>query len=311
MIRYLNSNRPLFGVVLLILSAIFGAASIYIFEPIVLANPLIAAADYAQIDFRLLALISMIAIFMGGQQINKLFAKHELHNKNTVIPGLIFVMWGGALSCFYSQPHCYLAYLPLIYALSRMLEIFRQNRVLAECFESGLGLGLAIVLHPPLIVLILFAHIAIMFARTFNWREHFNLFLGYLLPLAWLFSIYFLADIQPQFFWSNLGSGLSPGLLTALALPLSALIGLNYFTKSYGKSTNKSRNTKNTAAIISLGLMVVVVLSYFKGLFVDMSLLLFPCILFSSFAFLELKKTWFANFLLFLVLISPLFQLFL
>lgn len=204
-----------------------------------------------------------------------------------------------------------LALFPFMIALYKILSVYRESRAFPQYFEAGFWLGISTLLYHPFAMLLPVFIMIIAYTRTFNWRETFLPIVGAITPLALWIQIYYL--INSEWWWARFSVDAwtvqLPELLTEWIFTgvwvIMILAGLRLYWSTYGKSTNKSKNTKNGFLIASMGLAAAALVSNPPAAPVYAVLLAPAICLFSSFLFQFSSRAWISQ-LLFLVFHLPL-----
>lgn len=247
----IQSYQPYFILVFFLLGVAVVLPHIWLpTEPITVLSTAIQADNVPK---WLLVVVMGILNGLGSWWFNRLFNKKEFQLHSTTLPGLIYALWMGAISFIYFDITAPLLGISLIAGLSSQIEIFRQPRVFSHAFASAFWFGLAsIILFPgALFVASIFSALAI--ARTFNWREYLLVLLGLASPWIWFISLTYLFDSSP--INSAIPAYETPVSVNAMqwtsmiGLTLLSLYGVTKFVYSLSSSTNKARNTKNSALI--------------------------------------------------------------
>lgn len=205
--------------------------------------------------------VVLLLVSAGALMLNRLVNREEFTGENTHLPALWYLLiCGPALSSEHISSLLF-ANLFLILGLRRLLFVFRQPRALAPYFEAGFWTGIGSLIHHPYLFFFVALLIAIFYTRTFNFREFIMPVLGGLIPWVYLVSLRFMLDKGPvEFYFLSLPRpgvellGELSGLqwLSAGLLFLGFSHGIWQYFKSYGRSTNRSKNTKSVFLIWSL-----------------------------------------------------------
>jgi hypothetical protein len=271
MLRLFTSNQPLSNILLPFIGALFIVPELFDLEP--------DSAQHGFISLRAVYSVTWIGLIihlglvsLGGILCSRLFNRHDFHQQVNFLPGLLFVLLA---ECFLSGTlgiEVLTATVFLLLGINNLLKIFRQNRVLDECFRSGLWFGVAALLWSPLLVLVIFLLVALAFVRAFNWREHMIAFIGFLVPFVYLLSMVFLIDKLSLFsppplsdsleFWIDWSSYLgSSEFILGAVLILISIVGFRLYLSSYRQSSNKARNSKSVFLILGTGAALAAILN--------------------------------------------------
>jgi hypothetical protein len=254
---------------------------------------------------------SLCAVFITAVAlaINFMVGALEFELRGSHIPAFSFSVICSTL-LFESGFHLVLvAIIPLLISIFKILSVYRESKAFPKYFEAGFWLGVSILLYKPFVLLLPIYILTIAYTRTFSWREWFLPVVGVITPPAiWVqleflrtgeFTIMKMLALEWNLHWTY---DFTHWLVIVCWL-LMALVALRTYWATYGKSTNKSKNTKNGFLILSIGLILCVGLSEALNGFTAMvpfaiSISVLMAFLFSG----MLKRIWSTSlFILFLI----------
>lgn len=159
----------------------------------VLAVPFDWQADFFQSvqSIPLLHFVIMVLITsFNAHQINNLVNQQSFYQKDTFLPGLIYLIgllsFGGIDFGPYLLAHSF-----LIIGLMQLFQLRRQDASKAIIFNASFFFGLATVFSPSLMVLLFLPWIGLAIFRPFVWREWFLAVPGILIPVVFHFAIHY------------------------------------------------------------------------------------------------------------------------
>lgn len=202
---------------------------------------------------------SSILLFAGSVLLNSVFNREEFLPESNYLSSMWYILFlAPFINSSFAIP-VMLGNVFLFIALSRLLKVFRQPRALAQYFESGFWVGLASLCFSPYLIFIPIVLLSIIYTRTFNFREVFMPLVGGSIPWIYHFSFRFLADksgaasfLLPENTILSPVSGWTFWVLLVL-MGMQLVISFIAYLNSYGRSTNKSKNTKSVFLIWALG----------------------------------------------------------
>lgn len=234
-------------------------------------------ADYLFNEFyqnqSLLTGLVVLLILGGAMLANHVFNKHEFLNIPVFVPAFIYTVTASGLSLIQLSLPALLANVCILLALNRHLAVFRQQRVLAYYFESAFWYGMAAVIFPPFVVLLVGMLAAALITRAFHWRELLIPILAFGVPfLYWIVWMYISDNQEPlvlfnktvswdavQYFnlmsWQQKAFTVGGGIVLVAALPRYLFLS--------DRSTNKSKSVKNVFLIMALAIALSFGLGYF------------------------------------------------
>lgn len=151
---------------------------------------------------------SMLLVILMALTIEAINSRYLFIRIRTRLPALIFVLLVGGLPTLHSFHPIYAASLLVLLAIYRLFAIFEAPRARSILFDSGLLLGIATLFYFNSWVLLpaLLTSTAIL-CRERSWRQFTAPLLGYLVPLIFASSYYFITNrlgLLETLFQSNL-----------------------------------------------------------------------------------------------------------
>lgn len=208
---------------------------------------------------------AMVLLLAGSFLSNAIFNRHEFFNIPSYVPALLYALVGSTLSVYQLSVPALLGALFLLLGVNRQLSIYRQTRVLTECFETGFWFGMASVIYPPFVCVIAASWISLLITRSFNWREHLLLLLAFCVPFVyWIVWKYWNNDLDNLVLLYRIASFDDPGSILSYAgyqqlLSLVLVVAFGFSLSGYvfmrDRSGNKSSSIKNSFFVLSLGLI--------------------------------------------------------
>lgn len=142
-------------------------------------------------------LLTVGLISLNAYQLNNVFNQNSFYSKATSLPGFIYV---AGLITFKSLDFSPLiiAHLFLIGALSKLLQLKRQEPSKDIIFKGSFLIGLAVIFSPAMISLFLLPWIALILIKPIIWREWVMALLGISLPIMYHFAFHYLLTDNAQ-----------------------------------------------------------------------------------------------------------------
>lgn len=126
--------------------------------------------------------------------------KFMLVEERTIMPPLFFVLIVSVLANSHSLISVLVANAFFIITLLQILDSNRNPDQYKRYFESGLSLGIAAVIYPPITAMLFFLFSTLFVLRYFNIREFFASILGFVVPFIFFLFYMFMTDRTPEFF---------------------------------------------------------------------------------------------------------------
>ncbi|MEZ5197927.1 MAG: hypothetical protein R2764_16540 [Bacteroidales bacterium] len=151
-------------------------------------------------------------IMIGAFFLNFILAKFALIPKNTLIPGLVYIVFmSHSTSLLYFHPVVIPAFL-MIVVLYFLFQVYTATEAYAQIFNSGFIIAIASFFYFPSFYLILVVWISFIVFRLYYWREWLIVFFGFLTPFLFLWTYFFWIDELHLVFgsYAEYFSGLKP-----------------------------------------------------------------------------------------------------
>jgi Family of unknown function (DUF6427) len=273
LLRQFSSNRPL-ALALLPVLAVLVAMPLFWDKGMPIKTfgfPIDVFTGYLTVAPWISGLAVVVLIFSGGLLCNMVFNRNEFYTSPTYMPSFMYIMIAGTLLTYDHAVSLLVANLFLLLGLSSVLEVFRQTRVLSEYFQAGFWMGIAALVYPPYVTVVLGLWVSIFFTRAFNWREHMAMLLAFGTP--------FLYWVVWKFYWNQLSSLVlfyneisfdhrAPietldwtDRVFLISVGIALIVAIPRFLFSGGSGSNKSRNVRAVFFIVSVSLFASVLVS--------------------------------------------------
>ena len=118
----------------------------------------------------ILTTIFIMLMLMQAAMLNYLVDRHKLLSTYTSLPALCYVLLISLFNehLFLSPP--FLANFAVLVALAQVYSSYNNNSF-TQPFDVGLAIGIASLFYLPVLILTIFALLALNITRVFNWRE--------------------------------------------------------------------------------------------------------------------------------------------
>jgi hypothetical protein len=220
--------------------------------------------------------LGMVLILSNAVLLNNIFNKHDFSSSENYFPALIFVSIA-ALDFRNIDVHPILfSSLFMLFALRRLLTVYRAESALSIGFDSTLFLSLAIFFFPPAVFLLPLTWLVFLQVRPFNLREWLVPVTAIAAAVIYAFSFYFIGgytfDASEYLIFSGNSfvlpeEGGRVGVLVIIGLfSVLSILGLVGFFSDIAKSTLRKKSTK----YIFLWAFFLTVLEYLYVSFLDL-----------------------------------------
>jgi len=241
------------------------------------------------------------------------FNKNEFTEKNTALPGLVYVILAAGFIAVKGLSPLLFANLFILLALRRIMQAYGEHVAYGAAFEVGLLLGIAALFYPPVVFLLVFIWIALGILRTFNWREWMLPLVGFTVPcmfaVAWLLHYpdplimnrLFLWEPDSAFFFVSENIAVEWSAIVILAL--LSLVSIYHIAQGILHSAMRGKKSKQTLVVFSLFMLGIYIFSLSRdGDNFRLLNLALPLSLLFSLYFARSKRTFLANLLLYALL---------
>ncbi len=199
LLKFFKSNLPYVVVLIPILGILLWLPSLF---PELSLKPVATIKQYSpvygwltsplQANYYLSTIIALILCVLQSYLLIRLNFKYIFIESKTYLPAVIFVLICSALFSNQALQPALIANLFILLSFDKGLLITKDRNQIKKYYESGLFLGLATLITPTLIFILLIIWITLFVLKNFNWREWMASILGLLTPIAFYLSIAYL-----------------------------------------------------------------------------------------------------------------------
>lgn len=264
----------------------------------------------------LTTLISFIMVFCEAILINHIIRKNEIIDTITYLPGLVYIILMSLQSEMFSLHPTIISNLFMLLAVHVLMQTYRKETAYGDTFNAGIFISLSTLFYVPSIVFIFLLWIGLIIFRPFVWREWIISVIGIVLPWIYLVFYYFWNEnldmleydalyytfITPKKSFNMLSFSL-PECIQAMILVLCALLSTRKLFSDLRKGTVRERSN----LLLLLWLFIFAFVSVFLApeyYIPYLSFLSIPfSVFFSSYLLFE-RRTWLAETVFILLIIS-------
>jgi hypothetical protein len=276
------------------------------------AMPLFEEIAHWLIDFpRLAAFIAMLFVISEAFLLNYLVNQHEVLGRQTDLPAFIYII---LISCCYPLLKLHpllISNLFILISLNKLFGTYRQNSAFSQVFDSGFFISIATLFYLPSALYFLVIWVALVALRPFIWREWTIAFTGFAIPIAFAVAYYYLTDDLKLFgykieanstFNFFLSYHLEGGYLI-LTTTLGILFVFSLLKLLTSMEGNKIK-TKRIMLVCIFFMFIAIVTTKFsyQHTIVSFVSVFIPFSIFTSNYFLQIKRSWLAELIFFIVL---------
>lgn len=200
LLKYINSNRLSVVILFVLLPVIYWIPS---FDKDVLEHipdpggmPLGSWIVLFNHNFRIVAsVLALLLIILNGFLLIQMNVAHIFIPYRTQLPLLFYIVLTVSLTKFHWLSPSLVTSTLLIFLFYRVFDAYKSDKISLKFLDAGLLVGFASLIYFPSIFLFVGLLVTLILIRPFLWREWVFAFIGFLIPYAFTFSIYYLLDI--------------------------------------------------------------------------------------------------------------------
>jgi len=208
-------------------------------------------------------LISMGIVFLQAIWLNTIFTNANFLDDRTLVPAMVWILVTMLDRGFVVLGQPMLLSILVLLLLQILMDVRFNHATPQQSFQAGVIVGIASLIHPPLILFVPFLFAAIYNLNTQGVREYFIVVVGLLLPFFWGWSFFYLKD--DSLFWlarmqEHVGLPVyTIDLYTAIRLGIVVLYAIGGFVMLFPlmqSASFKRKKNVRTLLIVLLGLAV-------------------------------------------------------
>lgn len=200
-------------------------------------------------------IIYLFSIFL----LNAISIEHNISGKINTLPIFAYLLFTASIKAYFSANPYLLISLLLLVMIRYLFGLHQRESSYKNAFDAGFYLGMASLLYPPLVYLILLIWLSIMLHRVNSLRAYATSLIGLLSPFVFLFTWFYLNN-QFQSGLTGLVSDILPTLVFKIELPiheivavcLLIIIGIVFSFKTLSTLGEKSINLRRNLAVLVL-----------------------------------------------------------
>jgi hypothetical protein len=148
--------------------------------------------------------LALVFILFEAFWLVNLNTRFILINNRTYLPAVFFIILTGLIPQAQQFNPAIVASFFLILFFENLLDSYRNNNTAYQFFNAALFLGIGSLFYPFLSIYIILLWIGLAVFRPFYWREWLFSILGFLLPVTFSFSYYYLVLNNPLAFFNSI-----------------------------------------------------------------------------------------------------------
>jgi hypothetical protein len=261
-------------------------------------------------------LIASLLVFFQSLYFNYLVNRYRLLNRPSYVPAMAYVLISSLLVEFTLLTPTIMANTFLLFALSKILSIYKREKAAAAIFDAALLISVSSLFFFPYLAFFLFVLASVIILRPVNLREYLMAALGLLVPYYFI-GVYFFWYYDLGSFWKTLEftrlnfpveqlERSARVIVISVALALVVLWNLLYIQANMFRMVVQVR-AYLTVFMLLFAAGVVSMLMEFSGEFFHFVWMALPVGLAFAIFFQETRRRWIAEMLHFFLLLSVLF----
>lgn len=191
------------------------------------------------------AVLQILILFFNALLINRMVIKNNLLKENTLIAGMLYILFSSMLNSFLHLSDVMMSSTFLILATSHIFTSYNNVKSADDIFLSGFYISISSLFYFPIIFFVFFGYIALTIMRSFTAKERIQYLLGVITAYFLIIAIqYFKGDYNfaiPYYFINQIGfsqfyNRVAPSDLITVIFTI--LIGF-YFVVKFGSYMGK------------------------------------------------------------------------
>ncbi|MFK7950052.1 MAG: hypothetical protein AB8G11_20850 [Saprospiraceae bacterium] len=213
MLQLFRTNSPIAAILLLVYISIlrlheFIIPNPNIWEP---TNPNFFSEivyDWVGTDGLTASLIALFLVFIQAFILNQIVLNNKMRRTATYYPAVAYVLVASAIPEFLELHPLHFANTFFIIAISQLFKSYRKYEAASELFNIGFCIAVGSLFYFSMNIFIIFAVLGLTIIRSFNLRELFIIFIGFIVPfflagtyLLWIDSFDTFRNIWANFYF--------------------------------------------------------------------------------------------------------------
>jgi len=141
--------------------------------------------------------ITLTLVILQGFWLVRLNTRFIFINNRNYLPAFLFVLLCTSIPDLQRFNPVLLSGFFLLLAIEKVFESYRNNALSYEYFVAAFYISIGSLFYPYLIFFIFFIWAALAVLKPFNWREWVFTVIGFLVPVFFTFSFYYLVHDDP------------------------------------------------------------------------------------------------------------------
>ena len=254
-------------------------------------------------------LISLIILIIISFLLIPFTTRYFHGTTSNILPTVFFIALSSQIMWISSQGPSLIALLLFVFISKNLFEVYHQNRAFNLVFNAGILTGLSTLIYFPSALLLIICWVGIVLLRPFSFREFFTVLFAFLLPFIFTQAIFLILD-KEQILYSFIENSLKisfieiQGIKQLFWCVFFALFAFWSITKTFFSGSLKKILTRRYffTFLVWFILFTILLLSPYsdKGILV---FLLIPLSYFAAISVSSIKKQYYADFFILLIIV--------
>lgn len=154
--------------------------------------------------------LNLIFSIANSYLISFICTKHEISDKQNLLPGFFFILFTGILNLSGAFHPIIPASTIVLIAFFRLFSIYREEISLSEVFDASFLLSLAVLVYAPFIVFLGLPFIAMLILKSFKLREWLLSLLGLITAPILSSALLFIGNKDFLLYWQIISDAIVP-----------------------------------------------------------------------------------------------------
>lgn len=310
MLKYFSQNQSLVLILIPLITALFLGLEYYF--PLIdladLSNANLWKIDFSHIHPLLSKILAGSVITANAININFVFNNLEFYERFNYLPSIFYVLLISLLPTSYYVGEDIIAHFFFIFSFYQALKIQSAEDVRNNVFLSGFFLGLATTFNPVYLVFMLTVWISVFIVRPLILKEYLLPLIGFSLPYLWV------ALVNPNWLTATISFDMNTDFINynLLVLWFSGIAIVLLFFLSAKNMIERRMKSSIIFKRISFATILSLVIFFLTGFVITLifesyslfiaGIVLLPFII--PYSYLNVKNTWFASLLFYILLFT-------
>ncbi len=140
------------------------------------------------------SLFSILLVFIQAIAINRLVIRNSISTEQTLIPGLIYVLFASMIPDFLVLTPALVSASFILVAISNLFQIYGKKAAKSNTFNVGLLTSIASLIYYPSILFLIIGVIGFSMLRSISLKGILQILIGAMVPYYLLYVYYFYND---------------------------------------------------------------------------------------------------------------------